>query len=106
MPAAHASGVFIPREVITMTTKRTTAFTADGGTTDTHANASSADAARAQAEWIDLLARLVLASVEHSATAKEQEQTATHGKKPHNKRHIGTAGRCLRRAPTASRSDP
>jgi hypothetical protein len=44
---------------------------------DTHANASSAGAARAQAELIDLLARLVLASVEHSATAKEQEQTAT-----------------------------
>ena len=56
-----------------MTTKRTTASATDGGTMDTHANASSAGAARAQAELIDLLARLVLASVEHSATAKEQE---------------------------------
>jgi hypothetical protein len=71
IPAAHASGVFIPREVITMTTKRTTASAADGSTMDTHANASSAGAARAQAELIDLLARLVLASVERNANAKE-----------------------------------
>jgi len=70
-----------------MTTKRTTASAADGSTMDTHANASSAGAARAQAELIDLLARLVLASVERNANAKEQEPTATHGKKPHNKRH-------------------
>jgi len=89
-----------------MTTKRMTVSTTDGGTMDAHANAASAGAARAQAELIDLLARLVLASVEHNATANEQEPTATHGKEPHKQRHIGTTGRCLRRAPTATRSDP
>ena len=59
-----------------------------------------------QAELLDLLARLVLASVEHNAAANEQEPPATHGKEPHKQRHIGTTGRCLRRAPTATRSDP
>jgi hypothetical protein len=89
-----------------MTTKRTTASATDGGTMDTHANASSAGAARAQAELIDLLARRVLASVEQNATANEQEQTATHGKKTSKQRHIVTSGRCLRRAPTTARSEP
>ena len=89
-----------------MTTKRTTAFTADGGTMVAHADAASARVARAQAELLDLLARLVLASVEHNAAANEQEPPATHGKETHQQRPIWTTGRCLRRAPTATRSDP
>lgn len=40
---------------------------------DAHANAAAAGAAKAQAWLIDVLARRVLASVEHDATANEQE---------------------------------
>ena len=82
--AAHASGVFIPREVMTMTTKRTTASAADGGTIVAHADTALGASARAQVELIDLLARLVLASVERDATANEQKPPATYGAKSNN----------------------
>jgi hypothetical protein len=78
--AAHASGVFISLKATAMTKKRMAVSAANGGTMDAHVDAAPAAAARAQAELIDLLARLVLASVERDATETEQKSPATHGK--------------------------
>lgn len=80
IPATHASGVFILLKATAMTTKRMAGSAADGGTMDAHADAAPAAAVRAQAELIDLLARLVLASVERNATATEQKSPSPHGK--------------------------
>ena len=63
-----------------MTTKRTTASAADGSTMDAHADAAPRAAARAQAELVDLLAMLVLASLEGDATATEQKSPGPYGK--------------------------
>jgi hypothetical protein len=75
---AHAIGVSISTEVHTMTkTRRNDA--ADSGTIRTGDVARRAAVARAQAELIEMLARLVMAAVEiESAAAPPIAPHATH----------------------------
>ena len=73
--AAHAIGVFIPDEVQTMTTKATNDHAPPGGTMSAGRDADRrVRAGRAQTELIDILARLVLASVEAESAAKPTQR--------------------------------
>jgi hypothetical protein len=84
---AHAIGVFISHENTMMTAKTTSDHAPEGGTIRA---ASDADrrvtVARAQAELIDMLARLVLAAV-------ESESAASHMQRP----RVRTRGRRSRK---------
>jgi hypothetical protein len=66
--AAHAIGVFIPHEALIMTSKTTNDSAASGGTIERTVDAGRyTTVARAQAELIDILVRLVIAAVESEA---------------------------------------
>ena len=92
-----------------MATTNTNDQSADGGTMDARGDAHrGAVAAKAQTELIDMLARLVLASVEHGAASIDREPTNRRSgqrgsQKPEQRAAvaISTPGK----PPTAGRSD-
>jgi hypothetical protein len=85
--AAHAIGVFISYETTMTTTKTTSDHAPEGGTIRATSDADRrVTVARAQAELIDMLARLVLAAV-------ESESAASHLQRP----RVRTRGRRSRK---------
>jgi len=70
-----------------MATTNTNDQSADGGTMDARGDAHrGAVAAKAQTELIDMLARLVLASVEHGAASVECEPAKRRNEKRGNQK--------------------
>jgi hypothetical protein len=72
---AHAIGVFISHETTMTTTKTTTDHAPEGGTIKAASGADrQVSVARAQAELIDMLARLVLGAVEQERDHGKEKQ--------------------------------